>query len=186
VQTWIALLRGVNVGGNNKLSMRLLAAALEAADFRDVRTYIQSGNIVFRSASRSSVPLAARIASVLQAEFAITAPVLVLGLMELRAAASGNPFPEVGSEADGGRLHLHFLAQEPGRVDRAKLETLRSGTERWALRGKVFYLHTPDGAGKSKLMAQAEKTLGVPATARNWRTVCALLELAAGGRPPAA
>jgi uncharacterized protein (DUF1697 family) len=176
------LLRGVNVGGNNKLSMRPLAVALEAEGLRDVRTYIQSGNIVFRAASRSQAQLAARIAGVMQSEFAITAPVLVLSLMELRAAALGNPFPEVGGEAQGGRLHLHFLAQEPVRADRAKLENLRAGAERWALLGKVLYLHTPDGAGKSKLMAQAEKALGVPATARNWRTVCALLELAAGER----
>ncbi len=179
MQTWVALLRGVNVGGNNKLPMRQLAAALEAAEFREVRTYIQSGNIVFRAASRTQAPLASRIASVLQSEFAIAAPVLVLSLAELRAAANGIPFPEVGSEADGGRLHLHFLAREPARVDRERLESLRSGAERWALQGRIFYLHTPDGAGKSKLMAQAEKALGVPATARNWRTVCALLELAA-------
>jgi len=183
MKTWIALLRGVNVGGNNKLPMRPLAAALEAAGLRDVRTYIQSGNIVFRATGGSQARWAAHIANLIQAEFGIAASVLVLDLAELRGAASGNPFPDVGTQTRGGQLHFYFLAQEPERVDRAKLESLRAGVERWALRGKVFYLHAPDGAGKSKLAAQAEKALGVGATARNWRTVCALLELTASDRP---
>jgi uncharacterized protein (DUF1697 family) len=157
--------------------MRPLAAALEATGLREVRTYIQSGNIVFRAASGSHARWAARIASLIQSEFAIDAAVLVLDLAALRGAVSGNPFPEVGTQTHGGQLHLYFLAQEPERVDRARLESLRSGTERWSLRAKVLYLLTPDGAGKSKLAAQAEKALGVAATARNWRTVCALLEL---------
>jgi uncharacterized protein (DUF1697 family) len=109
--------------------------------------------------------------------------VLVLTLAELERAAAANPFPE-GAD-DPRRLHLFFLAERPARPDLKSLEAARAASERFALEGRVFYLHTPDGFGTSKLAARVERLLGVEATARNWRTVTAILEMAmapAGGR----
>jgi uncharacterized protein (DUF1697 family) len=93
---------------------------------------------------------------------------------------AGNPFPR--AVADPGRLHLFFLAATPKHPDLESLETLRARSERFELKGPIFYLHTPDGFGTSRLAGRAERLLGVEATARNWRTVTTLLEMAAPAR----
>lgn len=90
----------------------------------------------------------------------------------------GNPFRE--GEAEPSTLHLGFLDSVPPRPDRAALKALATETERFALKGRVFYLHAPDGIGRSKLAAAAERKIGVPMTMRNWRTVGKLRELLAG------
>jgi len=105
--------------------------------------------------------------------------VLLLTPRRLARAASANPFPE--AERDPAKLGLYFLAEQPRRPDLELLEGLRSGAERFALKRDVFYLHAPNGIGRSKLAAKVEKALGVAATARNWRTVAKLLELARAG-----
>jgi uncharacterized protein (DUF1697 family) len=185
--TWIALLRGVNVGGNHKLPMKELAAELEALGFTGVRTYIQSGNVVFRvSAAKRSATAASitsAIATCIQKKFGFQPSVMVLSKEELALAAKSNPFSEAEKERDGRTLHLFFLSQPPPKktareIDRAALDSVKLSSERWGIVGSVFYLHTPEGFGTSKLAAKAERCLGAPATARNWRTVCELLKLA--------
>ena len=91
-----------------------------------------------------------------------------LKLEELENAIRANPYPE--AENDPKTLHLYFLASEPQNPDVKTLESLRRDSERYTIKGKIFYLHAPDGIGRSKLAARAEKALGVTATARNWRT----------------
>jgi len=100
----------------------------------------------------------------------------VLTRRALESAVSGNPFPEVVENPQS--LHLFFLAERLKKPDLKPLEALKTKTERFELRGTVFYLHTPDGFGRSKLAARAERLLGVETTARNWRTVTTLLEMA--------
>jgi uncharacterized protein (DUF1697 family) len=101
--------------------------------------------------------------------------VLVLTRGDIEKAAAANPFPEA---ADNPKtLHLFFLADTPKKVDLTGLETLKAKRERFALKGRVFYLHTPDGFGTSKLAERAERLLGVAATARNWRTVTTLVDM---------
>ena len=102
--------------------------------------------------------------------------VLVLTRSELERAAANNPFPE--AEGNPKSVHLFFLAELAKKADLKSMEALRAKTERFALKGKVLYLHTPDGFGISKLAARAERFLGVEATARNWRTVTTLLDMA--------
>jgi uncharacterized protein (DUF1697 family) len=102
--------------------------------------------------------------------------VLVLTRSDLERAAKGNPFPEAEDNPKG--LHLFFLAERPKKPDLKSLEALKAKSERFALKRKVLYLHTPDGFGTSKLAARAERLLGVEATARNWRTVTTLLKMA--------
>ena len=102
--------------------------------------------------------------------------VLVRTLAELEKAAAGNPFPE--ADDDPKSLHLFFLAKPAKKPDLKSLGALKTDTERFVLKGRVFYLHTPDGFGTSKLAKRAERLLGVDATARNWRTVKTLLAMA--------
>ncbi len=176
--TWIALLRGINVGGHNMLPMKRLAVLLEAAGCADVRTYIQSGNVVFGHPARGAAALEKMIADAIKAEFGFAPQVMVLRAAELAAAAEANPWVEANHAP--ASLHVYFLASEPAAPDLAAIEAIRRGNERFVLRGRVFYLFAPDGIGQSKLAERAERLLGVAATARNWRTVTTLVDMAAG------
>lgn len=175
--TWIALLRGVNVGGN-RLPMADLRDECASMGLENVRTYIQSGNVVFEAGPESACDLAAALPPRIERRFGFRPRILVLSVDDLRRAMSANPYAEAESEPK--TVHLYFLAERPDAVDTDGLDELRADTECWHLEGRVFYLHTPDGYGTSKLAARAEKLLGVDATARNWRTVRKLRELAEG------
>jgi uncharacterized protein (DUF1697 family) len=176
VPTWIALFRGINVLGKRVLPMKQLVALLERDGFDEVRSYIQSGNVVFRSSKGSSRELARRIGSLVLKSQGFEPKVLVMRVGELQRAIDANPFPK--AEDDPKALHLFFLAESPRAPDIASLNRLKTGSERFALQARVFYLHTPDGFGISKLAARAERHIGVDATARNWRTVNRILQLA--------
>jgi uncharacterized protein (DUF1697 family) len=175
--TYIALLRGINVIGNNKLPMQELSALLTGMGLREVQTYIQSGNVVFRSTAKNRAALAAKIEAAIEAQHGFAPRVLLLDPAELRAAMAGNPYPQAVSNPRS--LHLFFLDEAPQQPDLPALKAVRTDTEHFKLVGKVFYLHTPDGVGRSKLASRIEKALGVAATARNWNTVCKLAEMAA-------
>jgi uncharacterized protein (DUF1697 family) len=174
--TWIAFFRGINVGGNNKLPMKELAALLAGEGLSDVATYIQSGNAVFRSARATAASLEKRIGAAVAKQHGFQPRVLVLSVAELEQAIAANPFPQ--ADEDPKRLHLFFLAQKPSSAKLDALEKLKADSEAFALIDKVFYLYTPEGFGVSKLAERAEKHLGVDATARNWRTVGKVLEMA--------
>ena len=182
MESWIALLRWVNVGGRNKLPMKQLAAELEALGLSGVKTYIQSGNVVFRCPNDRAANLATEIGAAIKAKFGFEPSVAVISVNELAQAKADNPFPEAVDESanagNGKNLHVFFLSGIPFPLDRDRLEALRRPSERWEIKGSVFYLHTPEEFGNSKLAAQVEKILKVTATARNWSTVCALLDLA--------
>lgn len=176
MKTYIAFLRGINVGGKNRLAMRELVATLEGLDLRRVKTYIQSGNIVFQTDSGEGTELAGRIQKAIEEKHGFAPPVLILRPEELASAMTANPFPK--GESEPKTLHLYFLAAEVQEPDIATLETIRRDSERYALHGRVFYLHAPEGIGRSKLAARVERALGVPTTARNWRTADAVLTMA--------
>lgn len=173
--TLIALLRGINIGGNNLLPMKELSALLTGIGLREVRTYIQSGNVVFRCAVKNKAALAAQISAAIEAQHGFAPQVLLLDAAELRKAIADNPYPE--AEADPPSLSLLFLAEAPRHPDLQALEALRTASERFKLMGKVFYLHAPEGFVRSKLAARAEKLLGVAASGRNWNTVCKLAQM---------
>lgn len=175
--TFIALLRGINVIGNNKLPMKELSALLTGVGLRDVQTYIQSGNVVFRYDLKNKATLAAKISETIKAQHGFAPQVLLLEAAELKKAMAGNPYPE--AEAQPKSLHLFFLDEVPRHPDLKAMDTIKTGSERYQLECKVFYLNTPEGFGPSKLAARAEKLLGVAATARNWNTVCKLAEMIA-------
>jgi uncharacterized protein (DUF1697 family) len=177
MKTCIALLRGINVGGKNALPMPALVRLLEALGAKDVRTFIQSGNAVFGMPGADAAGMAARMAQRIRQDFGFEPVVLVMPRQGLAAAMAHNPF--VQAQASPSTLHLGFMPQAPTHPDMAGLQALRSGDEAFYLIDAVFYLHTPDGFGRSRLAARAEKLLGVDVTYRNWRTVSATMDLAA-------
>ena len=177
LKTWIALLRGINVVGRRQLLMKDLAAIFQRAGFTAVRTYIQSGNVVFQSPQGSARSLAAEIGAQIRKRAGFEPQVMLLSPRELAAAVRGNPFPE--AQRNHKALHLFFLAARPPHPDLDSLARLKRGREGFALEGKVFYLFTPHGFPQCELHDKVERFLGVRATARNWRTVNALLSLSA-------
>ena len=175
-QIYIALLRGINVGGRHALPMKELAALLEDLGARNVKTYIQSGNAILRSEEEDMALLSGKITAEIRKRRGFEPDVLLLESEDIEEAISANPFP--GAESEPKTLHLGFLASTPSSPDIEALEGLKKASERFRLRDKVFYLHAPEGVGRSKLAAGAERLLGVSMTVRNWRTVCKIQELA--------
>lgn len=175
MDTIIALLRGINVGGHNKLPMRELKILLEEMGHNNVATYIQSGNVVFQS-DRADLPaLAQEIGAAIGESHGFEPQVMLLRLVDLETAVAHNPFPATNEQHK--TLHFYFLASAPPNPDLASLEAIKNETEQFALIDTVFYLHAPEGIGRSRLAAKVERALGVAATARNWRTVSTLLEM---------
>jgi uncharacterized protein (DUF1697 family) len=176
MKTYIALFRGINVGGNNILPMKELVTVLESIGLRNIKTYIQSGNAVLQSAEKNTATLALKISRTIKQSHGLEPKVWLIDAAVFRKAILANPYSEAESEPN--TLHLNFLASIPASPDWNALEKLKSATERFKLIGDVLYLHAPDRMGKSKLYASLEKKLGVAMTTRNWRTVCKLMELA--------
>lgn len=173
----VALLRGINVGGKNKLPMARLASIFAQVGCKDVRTYIQSGNVVYRATRPLSRRVAGLVSSAIADELGLTVPVLTRSARELRDVIAANPFPG-GEDA----LHVVFLSSAPDAKAAASLDPQRSPPDRFVVSGREVYLHCPDGLGKTRLTgAYLEARLGVTTTARNWRTVLALAELAGPG-----
>jgi len=172
MKTWIALLRGINVGGHHLVRMKDLAGHLEAAGFSGVLTYIQSGNVVLQSAEHPG----ARIGALIEQHYGFRPAVFALSAEELRQAAAQNPFdPEAGKQ-----VHFFFCAPEPPRADTGLLDSLKAPNEAYMLIGKVFYLYAPDGIGRSRLAEKVGKALpGTEITARNLNTINKLLEMSA-------
>ena len=175
MKTYIALFRGINVGGNSILPMKELVAVLESLGVQDIKTYIQSGNVIFRSKAADTAQLARKIGAAIRKSHAFEPQVLLLDSAVLDKVIKENPYPE--AEAAPNTLHVNFLAAIPPKPDLKALEKIRAESERFHLAGDVLYLHAPDGIGRSKLAASMERLIGVPMTSRNWNTVRKLKEL---------
>ncbi|NGM46545.1 DUF1697 domain-containing protein [Rhodobacter sp. SGA-6-6] len=165
------LLRGVNVGGANRLPMAGFRGLLEALGLRDVETFIQSGNAVFAGGPPDAA-LAPAIREAIRAAHGFAPEVFLLRLPALEAALD-HPF---GPEADPARIHAVFLADPAPAFDEARLLALRQD-EAWCLRPGLLLLHTPSGLGRSKPAAALPRALRTPQTARNLKTVAALAGL---------
>ena len=167
--TWIALFRGINVGGRNILPMAELRSDLESLKLKNVRTYIQSGNVVFDTTAKTASSLAQKIARRIEEQHGFRPHVLLLSRKDLLAAIESNPFTKAVS--DPKNLHFFFLAKPAPDPNIAALDKLKSATEKYKLTDRVFYLHARDGIVRAKLAANVEKHLGVAGTGRNYRTV---------------
>lgn len=170
---WVALLRAVNVSGVNRLPMDEFRALLGELGLEGARTHIQSGNAVFRSDLPGPV-LSDRIADAILARFGFRPPVLMLTADDLAAALAGCPF----SAEDGARVHIFFAGRDLPRATGDFLKSLAAPGEAYGWRGRILWLHLPDGLARSKL-ARRVMDLPVDITARNLNTVRALAGLAA-------
>ncbi len=174
----IALLRGINVGGNNKVPMAELRAALTASGLADVSTYIQSGNVLFRTSEPDTAVLEEAIAEVIARTFGIKIGVVVLTRDQLAAVLSANPYPD---EPNPKYVHVVFLGAAPdaGRLDAAReMAAAKGSRDTVTAVDRVLYLHTPDGYGTSELAKTLVKvTTSAKGTARNLSTTAKLLAL---------
>jgi uncharacterized protein (DUF1697 family) len=174
----VSLLRGVNVGGHNKIKMEALRALYESLELQDPHTYVQSGNVVFKTAQRNLVLLAKRIEDGIEKGFGFRPAVIVRTPSELRDVITKNPFAKRHG-IDPSKLLVTFLARDPGPEARDKVLQIKADPEELRFCGREFYIYFPNGMGRAKLpWAAIEKTLKTPGTGRNWNTVTKLLEIA--------
>lgn len=172
----VALLRGINVGGRNKLPMKELVALVSEAGAGDVVTYIQSGNVVFSAGAELARRMPALLSDAIAERLGLTIPVVMRSARQWRTVVEGNPFLADG--ADPKTLHAVLLAKAPSKKQAAALDPDRSPPDVFALRGAVLYLHCPNGVARSKLTnAYLDRTLGTITTSRNWRTVLKLQQM---------
>ena len=176
MQTFIALFRGINVGGKNKLKMSALKDSLLSLQLCDIETYIQSGNVVFRTTRKSTSRIARDIEDRVEQDHGFRPRVQVFDVETYESILTANPFPDAVDEPK--TLHVAFLESIVDRSVTPQLEKIKATDEAFVLADQALYLHAPNGIARSKLAARAESILGVAATARNWRTATKLLDLA--------
>lgn len=170
MDTFIALFRGINVGGKHILPMKDLKTILEEHGCKNVMTYIQSGNVVFQREE----PPGAEIGLAIEEKFGFKPEMLLLDKNELLQALANSPY----TSDNGKTVHYYFCASTPTAIKTDKLEALKAASEEYAIIDKVFYLHAPNGVGRSKLATNVEQCLGVSTTARNLNTINKLVDLA--------
>ncbi len=174
----IALLRGINVGGKNKLPMKDLAAMFEDAGCQDVRTYIQSGNVLNRAEPALAQDIPALISASILSRFGYRVPVVTRTAGDLQEVVRANPFAQ--SEFKPNWLLVLFLADLPDQALVEALDPNRSPGDEFAVVGREVFVNYPNGVARSKLTNNYfDSRLSTTSTARNWRTVNKLLELAA-------
>ena len=173
---YVALIRGINVGGKAKLPMADLRAVMIGLGHADVSTYIQSGNVVFTSDRDDSAALEREIERGIAREAQLEVSAMIRSHAELAAVVAGNPFPE--SAARPSELHVSFLSAAPD-ADRLRgIDPARFAPDEYRLGDRVLYLRCPNGVGRSKLAGYPwERDLGLRATSRNWNTVTKLLSM---------
>lgn len=177
VDTFVAMLRGINVGGKHVLPMKDLVAMFRKAGGSDPRAYIQSGNVVFRASPRAAGRVPGLVETAIANQFGFPARVVLRTVKEFDAVATHNPFVQVDS--DTGKLHVAFLADIPSPELVAALDPNRLAPDEFAIRGRDIYLRLPNGVARTKLTNQYFDTrLFTTSTLRNWKTVLKLLELA--------
>ncbi len=168
METFIALFRGINVGGKTTIPMKDLASLMIDCGYENVQTYIRSGNVVFNSKKNPNTDIRALIEN----KFGFKPEVLILNSEDLNQALENNPY----NSTEGKLCYFYFCKSLPKSINTSKLAEIKV-TEEYCIIGKVFYLFSPDGIGRSKLAASVERCLGVPATARNLNTVKKLWEI---------
>jgi uncharacterized protein (DUF1697 family) len=169
--TYISLLRGINVGRHKRMKMERLRASFEALGFEQVKTYIQSGNVVFKSKKIPAKKLSSQIEEAILKDFGFSASVVVRTFEEICAAIAGNPFLKE-REIDLSKLHVTFLSAVPEAAALKKLEALIAPPDRMRWVGETLYFFLPNGVSPSVLMKHpVDRILSVVTTTRNWKTV---------------
>lgn len=174
--TYTAWLRGINVGGNNKLPMKELRALFEEEGGVDVASYIQSGNILFDGTAAAAKTMGARIAARIEEEFGFTSPVIVRSAAAIKKIATKHPMGNAAAEPKA--FSVGFLQKKPTAAQVKAMEVDRFLPDRWTVVGSDVYLHYPNGVARSKLTnAYLDRALSTVSTVRNWNTLTKMAAL---------
>jgi uncharacterized protein (DUF1697 family) len=174
--TYLALLRGINLGGRNKVAMADLRKLFVDLGHGDAKTYIQTGNVIFCSPSNEAPRLSKAIETRIAEDLGVPASVLLRTKNDIAHVIANGPF--LGRTSDPAKLLVTFLAEEPDPARVTRLDKPAGETAEFEIAGREVYLHCPDGYGRTKLSnAYIERRLGVAATTRNWRVITKLSEL---------
>src|ERR1700730_13456913 len=174
----ISMLRGVNVGGHNKIKMEALRALYESMKLREAQTYVQSGNVIFRTDERDIARLAERIEDEIERKFGFRPNVILRTAAEMREVIARNPFAKRRG-IEPSKLLVSFLASDPGAEAREKILQIKCDPEELRIEGREVYIYFPNGIGRSKLpWARLDKMLKTPGTGRNWNSVTKMLAMA--------
>ena len=178
METYISILRGINVSGQKKILMADLKTLYENLQFKNVKTYIQSGNVVFKSEKKlADTETAKRIEEAIQKEYGFHVPVIIRSHKELDKVIASNPFSSE-KNIDLKKLHVTFLSEFPSKEKLQELKSVDFSPDEFTIQGKEIYLHIPVSYGETKLSNSFfEKKLKVTATTRNWNTVNKLAEI---------
>jgi uncharacterized protein (DUF1697 family) len=178
--TIICMLRGINVSGQKKVPMTELKKLFESLGFKNVTTYIQSGNVIFTSKMPDHKMISGTIEKKIREQFGFDVPVIVRSQPEMQIAVDNNPLIKE-KDIDSEKLHITFLESSPDKDKLDKIHTFHFEPDRFIIAGRNVYLYCPDGYGRTKLNNTFfENKLKVRATTRNWRTVKELLRIASG------
>jgi uncharacterized protein (DUF1697 family) len=176
---YVALLRGINLGGHKKIKMDELRASLAALGFAEVKTYIQSGNVVFKAAKISDKALSKKIEATILSQFGHSVSVMIRTAEELEQVIANNPFLKQ-PDIDQTKLHVMFLREPPAPSALQQLETLVLKPDQFRSLGKELYFYLPNGVAESAVMKKPlDRVLAIPTTMRNWRTVNTVQQMCA-------
>jgi uncharacterized protein (DUF1697 family) len=174
---YVAMLRGINVSGQKIIKMENLRASFETLGFQHVRSYVQSGNVIFEATKTSTTSLPIKIGEKILSDYGFSVPLILRTSEEMKKIVNDNPFLKERG-IDPSKLHVTFLSDPPAKVALGRLEALSALPDRYLVKGQEIYLHCPDGYGRTKLSNSVlERLLSVEATTRNWKTVNALAEM---------
>ena len=178
MNTFISMLRGINVSGQKKIRMVELKSLYESLGFVNVRTYVQSGNVVFDSTRQDASKLAASIEAQIEQSFGYAVSVFIRDTNDLQRIIGSNPFLS-GRKKDPAKLYVTFLYSSPSKSKLGNLDISNDEADEFFVGDKEIFLFCPNGYGRTKLSNNFfERKLNVPATTRNWKTVNALYEMA--------
>jgi uncharacterized protein (DUF1697 family) len=174
----ICMLRGVNLGAHNRVKMETLRAVCESLKLHDPQTYVQSGNVIFKTDERDLVKLTKRIESAIEKKFGFQTDVVLRSTVEMREVVARNPFAKRRG-IEPSKLLVTFLAGDPAEEARVKVRAIQCAPDELFIDGREIYIHFPNGAGRPTLSwATIPKMLKVSGTARNWNSVVKMLEMA--------
>ncbi len=174
----ICMLRGVNLGPHNRVKMEELKTLCESLKLREPQTYVQSGNVIFKTNERDLVKLARRMEGAIQKKFGFQTDVVLRSIAELRDVVERNPFAKRRG-IEPSKLLVTFLASDPGEEARVKVRAIKCAPDELFIDGREAYIYFPNGAGRPTLSwAAIPKILKVSGTARNWNSVTKMLEMA--------
>lgn len=173
----ISMLRGVNLGPHNRIKMDALRDLYQSLQLEDPRTYVQSGNVIFRTREKDAAKLAKKIQTAIEKKFGCSPAVVLRTTAELKKAIAATPF--AGRDLEPGKILVTFLAAEPSPDAQSTLANFKKYPEELHLKGRELYIYFPNGAGRSKLpWSQVERLFKVHGTARNWNSVTQMLAIA--------